>query len=483
MTSLPVFGHLKKDRRIRIEEPIERATFIERGRHLILGQRKNRGLLDSLIFLGKCIEHTKIQDKYDANIWLDVSFPHAIFLSGTRGSGKSFDIGVIIEGLVLPPNTKVCTNHKPVSMVVFDLQNQFWTLSLKPDRELSEDKEHINLLKEWELEPTSVHNVKLFAPSGSLKLIGEEQELVLSTSDLTANDLCSFWKTDIYSPQGHLILTIIEKVSKSGYGAVKKKQSGERVKEHIPAKSNYEIDNLIRCLQTDEDINNTINSQVIDAVLWRLQSLNRSGLFKTNGIPIHDLLCPNQTSVLLLRSLDDATKALVTGVIMRKVYALMGEYHTKRKVGRRLKKHPIEEETRTESVWCVIDEAHVVCPAEHETSATRALIEYVKRGRDAGLSLLLATQQPSAIDTRVISQVDLTLVHRLTLDGDISAALARIPAHLPEKILVGTAKREPRIMVRLLDSGEAIFGDSQTDRAFLGVVRPRLTAHGGSEPK
>ena len=41
--------------------------------------------------------------------------------------------------------------------------------------------------------------------------------------------------------------------------------------------------------------------------------------------------------------------------------------------------------------------AHVVAPKDQNSPARDALIEYVKRGRDAGLSLVMATQQPSAI--------------------------------------------------------------------------------------
>lgn len=481
--SLPSFGHLTKDRVIKVSEPIGRATFIDRGRHLILGQREKRGSLDSLILLGKCIEHTRTQDKYDANVWLDISFPHAIFLSGTRGSGKSFDIGVIVEGLALDPSTKICTKHNPVATVIFDLQNQFWTITRKPDPSLEEDKEHIKLLTDWELEPAQVTNARLFIPPGDPKIIGSEEELTISTCDLTADDLCSFWNTDIYSPQGHLIATILEKVAETGYDSLTNPQMNVTATHRVEAKANFEIEDLLRCVRTDRDITGNTNQQVIDAVGWRLESLRRTAIFRSAGIEVPDLLKEQQVVVLLLRSLDDATKALVSGILLRKFYAAMGDYHTKRKISRRLKKPLRAEERLPERVWCIIDEAHVVCPGGYETSATRSVIEYVKRGRDAGLSLVLATQQPSAIDTRVLSQVDLTLVHRLTFDGDIGAALARIPANLPDSFTFGSSEKNARILVRLLESGEAIIGDSQADRAFLGVVRPRLTAHGGAEPQ
>lgn len=473
--TLPTFGHPLRDRGIKVDEPITRARYVEKGRHLILGQRGARETTDSLILLGKCLEHTKVKDKYDANVWLDVSFPHAVYVSGTRGSGKSFDIGVLVEGLLLPPETKVATVHKPVAVLLFDLQNQFWTLARKPDSALPEDKELIKALADWGLQPAAIEQVTLYIPPGDPKYVGAEQELVVATADLTADDLCSFWRTDIYSAQGHLIATVLEKVASSGYRSI---ADGK----WIDARKEYEIDDLIRCVQNDDEIAHG-NKQVADAVLWRLESLRRTGLFRKSGIPVRDLLVDEQATVLLLRSLDDATKALVTGVLLKKVCAVMGEHHTRRKISRRLGKHLGEHERLPERVWSVIDEAHVVCPAAADTPATRSVIEYVKRGRDAGLSLLIATQQPSAIDTRILSQIDLNIIHRLTFDGDISAALARIPAALPERVSIGTVPRESRAMVRLLEPGQAIVGDAQCDRAIFCQVRPRVTAHGGAEPK
>ena len=83
--------------------------------------------------------------------------------------------------------------------------------------------------------------------------------------------------------------------------------------------------------------------------------------------------------------------------------------------------------TLPRGVWTLIDEAHLICPSDGHTAAKPILIEYAKRGRDAGLSLVLATQQPSAVDSRVVSQVDLLIAHRLVVDADILSALARVP--------------------------------------------------------
>jgi hypothetical protein len=189
-------------------------------------------------------------------------------------------------------------------------------------------------------------------------------------------------------------------------------------------------------------------------------------------------------TVFLMRKLDNATKSIVVSVLARMIFTLMGEFHTKRKISRRRKTDmPSGFENLPDGAWVIIDEAHLVCPSDQPTSAKQALIEYVKRGRDAGLSLVLATQQPSAIDSRVLSQVDVLVAHRLVMDGDISSALARMPASLPAKVSIsGQEVVHPSALIRMLDTREAWIADAESSRAFLVAMRPRLTAHGGDEP-
>jgi len=186
----------------------------------------------------------------------------------------------------------------------------------------------------------------------------------------------------------------------------------------------------------------------------------------------------------LMRNLDNATKSIVVSVLTKQIFTLMGEYHTKRKVSKR--QHtamPSGYESLPDGAWVIIDEAHIVCPSDSDTSAKHSLIEYVKRGRDAGLSLVLATQQPSAIDSRVLSQVDLVIAHRLVMEADIAAAVSRMPATLPSRVTIGGQDiTNASALIRMLDTREAWIADAESSRAFLVAMRPRLTAHGGDEP-
>ena len=111
-----------------------------------------------------------------------------------------------------------------------------------------------------------------------------------------------------------------------------------------------------------------------------------------------------------------------------------------------------------------------MAPSDRPSPARNALVEYVKRGRDAGLSLVLATQQPSALDDRILSQVNLSFSHRLTFQRDISAAADRIPTkRIKSMTLSGTKLGDFGDMLRVLDSGAVFLGGSRYKPGYLGA--------------
>lgn len=480
--SLPDLGHIETLRRVDVAEPLERAHFQRAGNHLFLGQRKYRGSGDALIYLGKCIESTRIANKYDANVWLDIRTPHVVYIVGKRGSGKSYDLGIITEGLMLSSGTKITTKDTPITTIIFDTQDQFWALGGMPAEDIPEDHDQIADIRKWGLPLAQITNFQLLKPRGELSEISSALDYSVDPADLTVDDWCSLLQEDRYTPIGHTVETLIEKVARTGYTTVAAASGGGG--RRISAKARFELQDLLACLRDDQDLNSTTAQQTRNAVLWRLNGLANTSLFVSGGLNIREILRPGQLTVLLMRKLDNATKSIVVSVLAKKIFTVMGEFHTKRKVSRR--KHtemPSGYEGLPDGAWVIIDEAHLVCPSDQHTSAKQALIEYVKRGRDAGLSLVLATQQPSAIDSRVLSQVDLLIAHRLVMDGDINAALARMPASLPAKVTIGGQEvTNPGAFLRVLDTREAWIADAESSRAFLVAMRPRLTAHGGDEP-
>ena len=481
-SKLPSLGHIANVRRVEVSEPIERAEYIANGRHILIGQRRNRGDTSALILLGKCIEQARVSNKFDSNVWLDIHTPHVVFVCGRRGTGKSYDLGILAEGLSLGHSSNITTKDPPITTVFFDTQNQFWALRDAPDARLEGDSEQLAQLKQWGIPPNRIRSARLFAPSSDSSTHPDAVEFAISPTELELEDWCGLFGLEVFSPQGQLIRKLLSKVSTEGFRV--SKGTTAKVFRRVPAQPEYEIDDLITCLHDDVELGEQSHGQTRDAVMWKLEALKNSKVFRKRGVDVLDVLKPGQLTIFLLRNLDDSTKSLVVSVIAKKIFRLMGKYHTARKAAERARgRMPKSLSTLPRGVWTFIDEAHLICPSDGHTAAKHILIEYVKRGRDAGLSLVLATQQPSAVDSRVVSQVDLLIAHRLVVDADISSALARLPAEFPRDVAFGTTKISERLgLIRALETGEAWIADAETNRAILVVMRPRVSAHGGDEP-
>jgi DNA helicase HerA-like ATPase len=127
--------------------------------------------------------------------------------------------------------------------------------------------------------------------------------------------------------------------------------------------------------------------------------------------------------------------------------------------------------SRLQKVWLLVDEAHNFCPSAGSTLATEILVRWAKEGRQPGLSLVVATQQPAALSAEILTQCGIRIVHRLTAKEDFRAVDALSQDYLGE----GIATR-----IRALSGpGQALVIDDQRETAVLVHIRPRQTEHGG----
>lgn len=428
---------------------------VSSNRALVLGgsgdDNSRKGLL------GKVVESSSMRSMLDHSVWVDLSFPHVIGVFGTRGSGKSFDLGILAECAIVNDNSVSTGSSFDGGVIIFDIQDQFWTLGHRPDPNLEEDKKQLEDLESWTLPPSRAPNTELWLPSGCTFPGGTTQEFVISPIQLNGDDWLSLLELERYSPQGQALLGLLEL---------------------YPGSTPSEL--VTKCQPTQL---NNFQASTVEALRWRLEALEGSGLIGHNGTNITDLLKTNTVSILLLRDLPDELRALVVGVVTRIVSEKMGSMHKKKRISRRtgLK---FSNNNLPHRVWLVIDEAHTVVPSEGRTAATQPIINYVKRGRDAGLSLIFATQQPSAVDKRLMSQVDFTLTHRLGFESDLAAAIARMPTRSNGTYeTTGGRTITSTEIIRSLETGEAIVADSCSPRTIIIKLRPRVSAHGGNTPK
>lgn len=431
--------------------------FDGRSRALIVGRRS--GDHDAAVgLIGKVIEHSGGSNLLDFGVWCDIGFPHVMGVFGTRGTGKSFDLGVFIESVSGLPGTYY-GNLPASATVLFDIQDQFWTLGFVPSPDLVEDQAHIRALRTWGLEPTPVPNVQLWVPPGMSTSLPAPRVLRLSPAQLSVDDWLGLLELDRYSPMGQAMLTLLRTSSSPSEGP------------HSLAE---------RCQPSG--ILSGFQSGTVDGLRWRLQAIGETDLVGEPGVDVGELLIPGQTSVLLLRRLPESLRALTVGVLLRLFNHTMSTTQHERKIARRLGGN-IGTSVLPERLWVVLDEAHTVVPREGRTAATPAVIDYVKRGRDAGLSLIFATQQPAAVDNRLMSQVDLTLTHALSFESDLQAAEARMPTRssiVYER--AGFALPSLGDVIRSLNPGEALLADANSGRIVAVRIRPRVTAHGGNTP-
>jgi len=119
--------------------------------------------------------------------------------------------------------------------------------------------------------------------------------------------------------------------------------------------------------------------------------------------------------------------------------------------------------------WLLVDEAHVF----FDGVAGPALRTLLSRGRQPGVSLVAATQRPSALPAVAVSQSDLVIAHRLTARADREALAAARPSFAEECLL----ERLPRT------PGGVTVVDDATESVHEVQIRERATPHGGDAPR
>jgi len=387
-------------------------------------------------------------------VYLDMNTTHVVFISGKRGSGKSYTMGVIAEGMADMDEEA----RKRLSIILLDTMGVYWTMKF-PNHQDAE------LLKEWDMEPKAL-NIKIFTPVGYFKKAKEQGvptdvAFSIKPSELDPEDWFVSFDISAGDPVGVFLERLILTLKESG--------------------KDYSIKDIITAIQADEHedehVKNTAVNRFIAADKW--------GVFSTEGTPLADLAVPGQVTVLDMSAyaiLPEGwkIKCLVLGLVSKRLFV-------ERMIQRKAEEfqsihsamHYFEEEKEEEEgrplVWLVIDEAHEFLPLEGKTAASDSLISLLREGRQPGVSLILATQQPGKIHTDVMTQSDIFISHRLTAKLDVDALEAITPTYLRKGI-----GYQFDILPRV--KGSALALDDVNERVYPMKIRPRFTWHGGSAP-
>ena len=81
------------------KEPIEGVFVDAQGKQLVVGQREQTKRSGASILLGKVAERVPSTEYFDYSVWLDVEFPHVVFVAGkSYNSARANDRGTDATG-------------------------------------------------------------------------------------------------------------------------------------------------------------------------------------------------------------------------------------------------------------------------------------------------------------------------------------------------------------------------------------------------
>ncbi len=421
-----------------------------------------------LALIGRVAED---QEK-DKEVYLDGLNPHVVFLDGARGTGKSYLLGVIAEELA--------RNNHYIGQIVIDPVGVFWSMKYE-----NKEAKEIKILEEWGQKPEGIKNLKVFVPEGVADKVSKDtydDTFSMYSSLLTPEDWCITFGIERFSPSGLLLEKTIEFVKK-GYTAGTGKE-GDDFRKIKPKGNQFTLDNIIDCLSTNTEFTSQkkgYKPDSIRALVSRFDAAKSWGIFSDHGTTLSKLSRENQLTILDTSFLDENITALVIGILARRILSarkVAAREDASKKIENKEGTNADELlETEIPPTWLYIDEAHTLIPSGNTlTPATAGIIEYVKQGRRPGCSLVFATQQPSAINTKVLSQVDILISNKLVFNDDISAIQKRMPAIIPDQY------KDPNF-IKTIPFATALVGDrsEETSRAFIMRAAPRKSQHEGRD--
>jgi DNA helicase HerA-like ATPase len=373
-------------------------------------------------------------------VYLDAEGARAALVCGKRGSGKSYTVGVIVEELLAEGGPDVIP-------IIVDPMGVYHTMA----RANASQQES---LFKWGLS-TKSYSVRLLVPGEPSLLYDEDVlraltdrgvdivPLRLNPSDLTPDGWCDLFDANINRPLGIVLFRAVQRLHEKGEA--------------------FSIPDIVRMVTRDGKAQDTSK----EALLNRLEAAQGWRLFAQGAYsPIRELFVPGVVNVLDLSRLEPGARgrrSLTLSVIARNLFRARSDARLREEFGLAA---PLPR------VWMLIDEAHQFVPNGATTLAKEQLVRWAKEGRQPGLSLVVASQQPSAIDADILSQCDIVLSHKLTTRDDVSAL-----NRLSQDYMGG----ELRTFIKSLKrTGEAVLVDDERETVHMLRIRPRRSQHGGS---
>ncbi|SHH00042.1 hypothetical protein SAMN02745221_01447 [Thermosyntropha lipolytica DSM 11003] len=320
------------------------------------------------------------------------NYPH-IGVFGGSGSGKSFGLRVLIEELI----------KKRVPLLVFD-----------PHYEMSFNEVfHPGLPDDFK---------ETFADRCLILTVGDDTGVKFEA--LTPADLCNLLSavSPITEAMENAVTSILERGD--SFTTFNQRLNDLMSLLESPNDDDFKKSFMASCQNIDEKKREAylnrlmaLKKQVgqlstLKSINWRLNRLERQGIFRDQGI----------------RQIEEGLKAqkavIVRGSIwMLKVYAayVLRSLYGKRRVYRDALQKGERAEEKFPPFVVVTDEAHNFAPrGEQNVPSRREIREIAQEGRKYGVFLVLATQRPALLDDTVNAQLNTKIIFRTVRSHDLN---------------------------------------------------------------
>ncbi|MFX0095924.1 MAG: ATP-binding protein, partial [Candidatus Hodarchaeota archaeon] len=240
----------------------------------------------------------------------------------------------------------------------------------------------------------------------------------------------------------------------------------------------YSIDDMLDLLNEDEFLNKEkISPQTANALHNRFRRARRWGIFNDQGLNLSQVFKRNKITII------DVSEVQFEGIAQLLTAMLAGEaYRVRKSIARKValaqskgELPDISKDGWLPAILLVIEEAHNFLPKHKARSESSVALEkFIKEGRSAGCSVLLVDQQPGALNTNALTQLDFAIVHNLTHEADLTAI----------KKICPSAENFDLQSLKTLKPGFAVFLPSHERAERMNIheityfkVRPRHSKH------
>lgn len=363
-------------------------------------------------------------------VGLDLNGTNTISLFGVQGSGKSYTLGTILE-MALMPIPGINQLLRPLASVVFHYSK---TEDYKPEfismGNANEDVDSDKLQEFYQASPSGLQDILVLTPSGKVEKRREEMPdltvgpIAFDTSELDIED----WK---------FLMGVI------GSEAMYVKKMNQILRKN---RNNLSLNAMYQGVASAK-----LNDAQLDLARTRLEFV---GEYIHDGQFLGNHVRPGRLIVVDLRDeLIEQDEALGLFMVMLKIFS------------------NARYQGQTFNKMIVFDEAHKYMSTNFIDSVTGV----VREMRHKGTSVLIASQDPKSVPTKIIELSSQVILHQFS-SPDWLKHVQKAVTSLQEL----TAGR-----LNMLSKGQAYIWSREASentfetRAVKVDIRPRVTKHGG----